>query len=77
MVGLVSYWYHIQKIILTTDVIKSRLQTDIIGPGKKYSGAVDCAIQSYRSEGIRSFFRGIGPTLCRAAPVNAMVPQLP
>ena len=56
------------------DVIKSRLQTDIIGPGRKYSGALDCAIQSFRNEGLRSFFRGIGPTLCRAAPVNAMVP---
>jgi solute carrier family 25 (mitochondrial carnitine/acylcarnitine transporter), member 20/29 len=55
------------------DVIKSRLQTDIIGPGRKYSGAFDCAIQSFRNEGLGSFFRGIGPTLCRAAPVNAMV----
>ena len=56
-----------------TDVIKSRLQTDAIGDGRKYSNALDCAIKSYRSEGIRTFFRGLGPTLCRAAPVNAMV----
>jgi len=57
-----------------TDVIKSRLQTDIMGPGRKYSGALDCAIKSFRNEGLGTFFRGIGPTLCRAAPVNAMVP---
>jgi solute carrier family 25 (mitochondrial carnitine/acylcarnitine transporter), member 20/29 len=49
------------------------MQTDIIGPGRKYSSALDCALQSYRNEGFGTFFRGIGPTLCRAAPVNAMV----
>ena len=63
-------------LFLMTDVIKSRLQTDIIGPGRKYTGALNCAVQSYRSEGLGSFFRGIGPTLCRAAPVNAMVHQI-
>jgi solute carrier family 25 (mitochondrial carnitine/acylcarnitine transporter), member 20/29 len=62
---------------LITDVIKSRLQTDIIGPGRKYSSAFDCAMKSYRAEGLGTFFRGIGPTLARAAPVNAMVPPSP
>ena len=67
--GIISF-----ILTLTADVIKSRLQTDIIGAGRKYSSALDCALQSYRAEGFRTFFRGIGPTLARAAPVNAMVP---
>lgn len=62
--------------MLIVDVIKSRLQTDVTGPGRKYSSALDCAIKSYRSEGVGTFFRGIGPTLCRAAPVNAMVCEI-
>lgn len=66
-------WVFEVEIKLMVDVIKSRLQTDIIGAGRKYSGALDCAIQSYRAEGLGTFFRGIGPTLARAAPVNAMV----
>src|SRR5271170_3248695 len=61
------------QLKLTADVIKSRLQTDIIGAGRKYSSALDCALKSYRAEGFGTFFRGIGPTLARAAPVNAMV----
>jgi len=79
VVGFVSYRYQLNFTpYLTADVIKSRMQTDIIGPGRKYSSALDCAIKSYRNEGVGSFFRGIGPTLCRAAPVNAMVcPSLP
>ena len=72
MDDMLSDWY-IPEELVTVDVIKSRMQTDIIGPGRKYSSALDCALQSYRSEGMRTFFRGIGPTLCRAAPVNAMV----
>ena len=74
MVDFISYRYQLSFTqYLTADVIKSRMQTDIIGPGRKYSSALDCAIKSYHSEGVGSFFRGIGPTLCRAAPVNAMV----
>jgi len=66
-------WVFEFKFKLMADVIKSRLQTDIIGAGRKYSSALDCALQSYRAEGLGTFFRGIGPTLARAAPVNAMV----
>jgi hypothetical protein len=43
------------------------------GGGRKYNGAWNCVVQSYRNEGIRTFYRGILPALCRAAPVNAAV----
>ena len=52
------------------------MQTDEIGPGRKYANFFDCARKMYATEGIGSFFRGIGPTLARAAPVNAMVHDL-
>ncbi|KAF9353926.1 hypothetical protein BGX26_008311 [Mortierella sp. AD094] len=37
-----------------------------------YKGMVDCAIRSYRSEGMGVFMRGVTPALLRAFPVNAV-----
>ncbi|KAI1300366.1 hypothetical protein EDD11_006231 [Mortierella claussenii] len=37
-----------------------------------YKGMVDCAIRSYRSEGMGVFMRGATPALLRAFPVNAV-----
>lgn len=37
-----------------------------------YRGIVDCAIRSYRSEGMSVFVRGATPALLRAFPVNAV-----
>ncbi|KAF8978628.1 hypothetical protein BGZ52_005836, partial [Haplosporangium bisporale] len=37
-----------------------------------YKGMVDCAIRSYRSEGMGVFVRGATPALLRAFPVNAV-----
>ncbi|KAF9320738.1 hypothetical protein BG000_003203 [Podila horticola] len=37
-----------------------------------YKGMVDCAIRSYRREGMGVFFRGATPALLRAFPVNAV-----
>jgi len=52
------------------DVVKSRVQADTV---KRYSGMIDCAALAYKSEGIRVFFRGLGPTLIRAFPLHAGV----
>ena len=48
------------------DVIKTRYQDDG-APGKrpKYKGAVDCCVQSYRTDGLKVFWRGFGPTAAR------------
>ncbi len=54
------------------DVVKSRLQTDGIGCPREYKGTIDCFIKSYRSEGLRVFYRGLGVTVVRAFPVNAV-----
>ncbi|KAF9897317.1 hypothetical protein BX616_005814 [Lobosporangium transversale] len=37
-----------------------------------YKGMVDCALRSYRSEGLGVFVRGMTPAVLRAFPVNAV-----
>ncbi|KAG9298772.1 hypothetical protein G9A89_012840 [Geosiphon pyriformis] len=39
---------------------------------RPYSGILDCALRSYRAEGITVFCKGIGPTVLRALPVSAV-----
>ena len=65
--------FQYSSLSLIVDVVKSRLQVVTSGGGRKYNGTWDCVVQSYRNEGIRTFYRGISPALCRAAPVNAAV----
>ncbi|XP_060062895.1 solute carrier family 25 member 45-like [Ylistrum balloti] len=50
------------------DVIKSRYQGDLVG---KYKSITDCAVQSFKAEGLRVFFKGTLVTFIRAFPVNA------
>ncbi|KAK9463166.1 mitochondrial carrier domain-containing protein [Lipomyces oligophaga] len=66
--------------IFPLDVVKTRYQAqsftsaDHIAeqPIVRYSSAWDCAVKSYRSEGIRVFFRGLSVCLVRAFIVNAV-----
>jgi solute carrier family 25 carnitine/acylcarnitine transporter 20/29 len=53
------------------DVVKSKMQTDGFGEGQKYKSMRDCFRQTWRAEGARGFWKGIGPTLLRAMPVSA------
>lgn len=53
------------------DVVKSKMQCDGFGTGKRYAGMIDCFRQTFRKEGLGGFWRGIGPTLMRALPVSA------
>jgi solute carrier family 25 (mitochondrial carnitine/acylcarnitine transporter), member 20/29 len=58
--------------IYPIDVIKSKIQTDCFSKEKrKYSSSLDCAKKIYAKEGIRGFFKGFGPCILRAGPVNA------
>ena len=45
--------------------------TDGFGEGRRYSGMRDCFGKTWRAEGMRGFWKGIGPTLLRAMPVSA------
>ncbi|KAK0625265.1 mitochondrial carrier domain-containing protein [Bombardia bombarda] len=53
------------------DVIKSKMQTDGFGGEQRYRTMRDCFKQTWRAEGARGFWKGIGPTLLRAMPVSA------
>lgn len=55
------------------DVIKSRVQADGNLGSYKYSGFLDCAVKSFRSEGLVVFTRGLLPTILRAFPTNAAI----
>ncbi|KAL2125783.1 hypothetical protein VTI74DRAFT_2756, partial [Chaetomium olivicolor] len=53
------------------DVVKSKMQTDGFGEGQRFKSMRDCFGQTWRAEGMRGFWKGIGPTLLRAMPVSA------
>jgi solute carrier family 25 carnitine/acylcarnitine transporter 20/29 len=53
------------------DVIKSKMQTDGFGEKQRYKSMRDAFAQTFRQEGLGGFWRGVGPTLLRAAPVSA------
>lgn len=54
------------------DVLKTRLQMDGNGKDQKYNGIVDCFRKSYQNEGPGFLTRGLGSTLLRAFPMNAV-----
>jgi solute carrier family 25 carnitine/acylcarnitine transporter 20/29 len=74
--------------IFPLDVIKTRVQTQVLHPGIAVRGenralmhpevqerrltAVEVAKQAYRAEGARVFFRGLGVCSIRAFVVNAV-----
>ncbi|KAM7204606.1 Mitochondrial carrier domain containing protein [Rhypophila sp. PSN 637] len=53
------------------DVVKSKMQTDGFQQQQRYRNMRDCFGQTFRAEGMRGFWKGIGPTLLRAMPVSA------
>ncbi|RFU28388.1 hypothetical protein B7463_g7941, partial [Scytalidium lignicola] len=53
------------------DVVKSKMQSDGFGENQKYKGMNDCFRKTYKAEGIRGFWKGLGPTCLRAMPVSA------
>lgn len=53
------------------DVIKSKMQTDGFGNEQKFKNMRDAFRQTWAREGMKGFWRGIGPTLVRAMPVSA------
>jgi len=54
------------------DVIKSRLQADSFGMNQQYSSARHCLQASIETEGYGCLTRGIGSTIVRAFPMNAV-----
>jgi len=57
------------------DVCKTRLQA--VGTGTDastlhYKGMIDCFIKTFREGGLRTFGKGLGATIARSVPVNAV-----
>ncbi|KAI8891255.1 mitochondrial carrier [Backusella circina FSU 941] len=80
LAGTIS-WASIYPI----DVVKSRLQmqhvptakspgetSSLVSLNRPYVSIKDCVVRSYKTEGLGVFFRGLGPTLLRGFPVNAV-----
>ena len=63
----VGYWI----VIFPLDLVKSRIQVDDI-KNPKYKGVFDCIKQSYKEGGIKTFYKGLSPSLFRAFPANAV-----
>ncbi|KIX01005.1 uncharacterized protein Z518_10071 [Rhinocladiella mackenziei CBS 650.93] len=53
------------------DVVKSKMQSDGFGKDQKFKTMRDCFTQTWKAEGMRGFWKGIGPTMVRAMPVSA------
>ena len=54
------------------DVIKSRLQADVLSPCPVYKGVYDCFYKTISKEGIRPLFAGLKITALTAFPINAV-----
>ncbi|KAL7275851.1 carrier protein ymc1 [Rhizina undulata] len=52
------------------DVVKSKMQSDKLGE-ERYHNMRDCFKQTWKAEGMRGFWKGLGPTMVRALPVSA------
>ena len=56
------------------DVVKVRLQADgrlkALGQPPRYAGTFDALARIPREEGVRGFYRGLGPSIGRAAVIN-------
>lgn len=54
------------------DVIKSKIQSDSFSR-PQFKGTVDCAVKTFKKEGITGLFQGVSPCVIRAIPVNAVI----
>jgi solute carrier family 25 carnitine/acylcarnitine transporter 20/29 len=53
------------------DVVKSKMQTDGLGEKRVYRNMRDCFGKTWAKEGMKGFWKGLGPTCLRAMPVSA------
>ncbi|KAK9703575.1 mitochondrial ornithine carrier protein [Basidiobolus ranarum] len=64
-------------ILFPADVIKSQMQTEVVGQSQYTSqfkrGIIQIAKELYAAEGIRGFYRGCGITVAKSAPTSAII----
>lgn len=59
-------------MIYPLDVLKSRVQKEGFKPNGRYINYKEAFIECYNDGGYRSFTRGLGVTVVRAFPANAV-----
>ncbi|KAF2920130.1 mitochondrial uncoupling protein 5 [Oryza sativa Japonica Group] len=57
------------------DVVKTRVMNMKVAPGAPppYSGAIDCALKTVRSEGVMALYKGFIPTVSRQGPFTVVL----
>ncbi|KAG0372789.1 hypothetical protein BGX24_012573 [Mortierella sp. AD032] len=59
-------------VVFPIDLVKSVIQKEVLVTHPKYSGALDCAKDIVRREGIRGLYRGLSVTCYRAMPIHSL-----
>lgn len=56
------------------DLVKTRVMNQQVDPvtkrGLQYSGSIDCAVKSFKAEGLKGMYKGFLPTWVRLGPYN-------
>ncbi|KAF9339183.1 hypothetical protein BGZ91_006784 [Linnemannia elongata] len=59
-------------VVFPIDLVKSVIQKEVLATHPKYSGALDCAKDIVRREGVRGLYRGLSVTCYRAMPIHSL-----
>ncbi|KAF9169217.1 hypothetical protein BGX20_010636 [Mortierella sp. AD010] len=59
-------------VVFPIDLVKSVVQKEVLVANPKYSGALDCAKDIVRREGVRGLYRGLSVTCYRAMPIHSL-----
>ncbi|KAG0366383.1 hypothetical protein BGZ54_005413 [Gamsiella multidivaricata] len=59
-------------VVFPVDLVKSVVQKEVLMPQPKYSGALDCAKDIVRRQGVRGLYRGLSVTCYRAMPIHSL-----
>lgn len=61
-------------VVYPIDLVKTRMQAQRSNPDapQRYKSSIDCFKKIYQSEGIRGFYKGLGPQMVGVAPEKAI-----
>ncbi|KAI1320021.1 hypothetical protein EDD11_002353 [Mortierella claussenii] len=59
-------------VVFPIDLVKSVVQKEVLVSNPRYSGALDCAKDIVRREGVRGLYRGLSVTCYRAMPIHSL-----
>ncbi|KAF9102675.1 hypothetical protein BGX27_010912 [Mortierella sp. AM989] len=59
-------------VVFPIDLVKSVVQKEVLVTNPRYSGALDCAKDIIRREGVRGLYRGLSVTCYRAMPIHSL-----